>query len=129
MSTIEITDPHDWRTGDHAEWHDMDAVVTGTLTHNHAGSLYLGPILIRWAGGECRPSSGLTVTREVPDIAEPTGLGAVVRLRTLRAIRVSQSGTPWYTALRGLYTWDALIESHGPAVAVLSRGVVLDGAR
>jgi hypothetical protein len=138
VSTIEITDPADWRAGDHAEWRDpdYDAMVTGTFRVteiNHRGLLLLGPLVMRWPVGSPRAGT-ITVTREVPDIEEPMGLGAVVTFRDAIDEQITYGfvhigGGNWTSPSWDERSWTQVLRDIGPAVAVLSPGVGEDGAR
>jgi hypothetical protein len=114
MNTIQITNPADWREGDHAEWHypDSDAVVAGTLRLDRHRRTWLGPLVIRWEDGRVRKGP-ITVTRaEPPPLPEPQALGSVVEVNNVLWVRAGVQRTSgamcWYADGFGWRTWDTL---------------------
>lgn len=135
MSTYEVKDRRDWKAGDDVRMPlEHGAVITGEAYVSKTGALCVGDRIIRFADG-IYAEVAVTVTREIPDIPEPTGLGAVVKFEDgIPAVLADESGNPrpWHTPLHTgddcWASWEAHVKAHGPAVALLSPGVQ-DGAR
>jgi hypothetical protein len=124
MSTVTITNPADWQAGDHATITFEDgAVLTGLLRDTPWAGLCLGRLTVR--GADCTDITNLpvVVTREVPVLVEPLGLGAVVEVDGSRWVRAGTVGCPWWRADDStLTTWTSLL-SRGD-ITVLNEGVL-----